>query len=147
MAFSRHELRLRAFQRAADVLYSFWEEQKDNNPRSVAVHSRVFDTLINNEYIELNRKTPGRTYREHVVPCAYIRNLAFDMYWRGQQPNEVATMIGRLLRIAYISTEQARAVDKLHKHTMPNDWDSETGSILVRLEIAGISIEDAIETT
>ena len=69
------------------------------------------------------------------------------MYWRGQQPNEVATMIGRLLRIAYISTEQARAVDKLHKHTMPNDWDSETGSILVRLEIAGISIEDAIETT
>lgn len=69
------------------------------------------------------------------------------MYWRGQQPSEVAAMIGRLLHIAYISTEQARAVDKLHKHTMPNDWDPKTGSILVRLEIAGISIEGAMEIT
>jgi hypothetical protein len=93
MAFSQQELRSRAFRRAADVLFGFWEEQRDNVPRSAAVHSRIFDTLIYNEYIELNRKAPGRTYPEHVVPCAYVRNLAFEMYWRGQLPEEVAAMI------------------------------------------------------
>jgi hypothetical protein len=90
MAFSQEELRTRAFRRVADVLYSFWEEQKDNVPRTAAVHSRLFDTLIYKEYIELNRKAPGRSYPEHVVPCAYIRNKAFEMYWEGKSPGDVA---------------------------------------------------------
>lgn len=147
MAFSQQELRSRAFRRAADVLYSYWEEQKENKPRFAAVHSRIFDTLIYNKYIELNRSAPGRTYPEHVVPCAYIRDLAFDMYWSGKQPEEVAAMIGRLLRIAYISTEQAKVVDALHKQTMPTDWDPDSGSILARLEVVGVVIEDPLEIT
>jgi len=147
MAFPKKELKLRAFRRAADVLYSFWEEQKDNLPRSAAVHSRLFDTLIYDEYIELNKKAPGRRYPEHVVPCAYIRNLAFEMYWKGESPADVAVMIGRLLRIAYISTEQARVVDAKHKHTMPPNWDPKTGSILERLELVGIPLEDPLEIT
>ncbi|SDW57649.1 hypothetical protein SAMN05421882_10176 [Nitrosomonas communis] len=147
MAFSRQELKLRAFRRAADVLYSFWEEQKDYVPRSAAVHSRLFDTLIYNEYIELNRKAPGRRYPEHVVPCAYIRNLAFEMYWHGDRPDDVAVISGRLLRIAYISAEQARAVDYLHKYTMPQNWDPRTGSITARLELVGITIEEPLEIT
>jgi len=104
------------------------------------VHSRPFDTLIYNTYIELNDKGPGRTYPEHVVPCAYIRNLAFEFYRKGKDQSHVAQMIGRLLRIAYITSEQAKALDAVHKCTMPDDWDPETDSILRRLEDAGVEI-------
>jgi len=140
MTFSYDELRRRAFERAAIALFSFWEEQKDNLPRSVAVHSRIFDTLIYNEYIELNDKTPDRTYKEHVVPCAYIRNHAFNMFWDGKTTADVATMIGRLLRIAYIRNEDQKKLDAVHKYTMPEDWNSETDSILRRLEDEGILV-------
>ena len=107
MVFTRDELKRRAFERAALALFSFWEEQKDNLPRSAAVHSRIFETLIYKEYIELNKKAPDRKYPEHVVPCAYIRNHAFNMFWEGKTTDEVADMIGRLLRIAYIKNDEA----------------------------------------
>lgn len=80
MKFTTEQLKLRAFERAAVVLYSFWEEQRENESRDVAVHSRIFDILIHGSYIEVNTPDASRTYPEHVVPCAYIRNLAFKMY-------------------------------------------------------------------
>lgn len=140
MAFTDDELRRRAFERVALALFSFWEEQKDRQPRYAAVHSRIFETLIYNEYIKLNEKATNREYPEHVVPCAYIRNHAFDMFWDGKTTNEVAAMIGRLLRIAYLSEEDARTLDAVHKDTMPDDWNPENGSILRRLEDAGIQV-------
>jgi hypothetical protein len=142
MAFTYEELRERAFNRAAIVLYSFWEEQKDNETRTAAVHSRLFETVVYNEYIELNRKSSERRYPEHVVPCAFIRNHAFKMYWDGKTPEDVAKMIGRLLRIAYIKDEQAKLLDTVHKYTMPNDWNPDSDSILRRLEDAGIELVD-----
>ena len=140
MPFTFEELRDRAFRRVADVLYSFWEEQKDAVPRSAAVHSRLFDTLVYNEYIELNKKSKERTYPEHVVPCAYIRNLAFQMYWDGRDQAAVAQMISRLLRIAYITPQEAKTLDAVHKYTMPEGWDPVDGSVLRRLEDAGIQV-------
>lgn len=145
MPFSRQQLRQRAFQRVANTLYSFWEEQKDSCPRSVAVHSRLFDTLVFNEYITMNRRSKDRSYPEHVVPCAYIRNLAFNMFWDGKEPADVAKMVERLLRIAYISTEQAKAIDALHKYSMPIDWDPDTDPITARLDLLGIKVEEPIE--
>jgi hypothetical protein len=142
MAFTYEELRERAFNRAAIVLYSFWEEQKDNEPRTAAVHSRLFETVIYNEYIELNRKSSERRYPEHVVPCAFIRDQAFKMYWDGKTSEDVAKMIGRLLRIAYIKDEQAKLLDTVHKSKMPNDWNPDSDSILRRLEDAGIELVD-----
>jgi len=141
MTFTHEELRRRAFKRAACALFSFWEEQRDNHPRSAAVHSRLFETLIYNEYIELNKKeAPDRSYPEHVVPCAYIRNHAFDMFWAGKTTDDVAAMIGRLLHIAYITKEQAEKLDAVYKSTMPKDWNPESDSILRRLEDVGINI-------
>ncbi len=140
MAFTREELRKRAFERTALALFSFWQEQKDNVPRLAAVHSRIFETLIYNEYIELNKKTADRSYTEHVVPCAYIRDLAFKMFWDGKKPDDVADMIGRLLRIAYITYGDRDKVDAVHKHTMPDDWNPENDSILRRLEDAGVEV-------
>ena len=146
MVFARDELKRRAFERAALVLFSFWEEQKDNLPRSAAVHSRIFETLIYKEYIEINEKAPDRKYPEHVVPCAYIRNHAFNMFWKGKTTDEVADMIGRLLRIAYIKNDEAKILDAVHKDTMPNDWNPECDSILRRLEDARIEVIDKKST-
>lgn len=142
MSFTYDELRKRAFERAANALHSFWEEQKDVQPRSAKVHSRIFERLIHNKYIELNKKTKDRKHPEHVVPCAYIRNLAFQMFWDGKTPKDVADMIERLLHIAYITNEDKDKVDAIHKDTMPDDWNPETDSILRRLEDAGVKVVD-----
>lgn len=142
MAFTDEELRRRAFKRVALMLFSFWEEQRDNQPRSAAVHSRLFDTLVYNEYIKLNDKAPDRQYPEHVVPCAYIRNHAFKMFWENKSPDDVAAMIGRVLRIAYIRPEDAKRLDAVHKSTMPDGWNPECDSILRRFEDEGITIAD-----
>jgi len=140
VAFTYDELRKRGFDRVAHALHSFWEEQKDDQPRAARVHSRLFETLIYNNHIELNEKTPDRMYPEHVVPCAYIRDHAFEMYWNDKTPEEVSAMIGRLLRIAYIRKEDANKLNKKHKSTMPEDWDPASDSILRRLEDARIAI-------
>jgi hypothetical protein len=146
VTFTFEELKKRSFERAALALYSFWEEQKDNEPRSAAVHSRLFETLIYNEFIEINRKSPERKYPEHVVPCAFIRDHAFQMYWDGKTPEDVGRMISRLLRIAYIKDEEAKKLDATHKYTMPIDWDPRHDSILRRLEDAEIEVIDPKET-
>ena len=143
--FTNKELRERAFNRAALMLYSFWEEQKENMPRTVSVHSRIFDTLIYDDYIVLNKKAPNRKYPEHVVPCAYIRNLAFDMYWDGKTIDDVAEMINRLLRIAYITSEEATKIDKKHQYTMPEDWKPQSDSILRRLEDEGVPLLEPLD--
>lgn len=150
--FTREELQKRAFFRTAWVLQNFWEEQQDENPRGTKadVHSRLFDTLVHEPLILIGKSTKGGGHKEHLVPCALIRNRAFEMFHDGkhrevdgrQVLEDVAEMIGTFLRIAHISPEEARLLDvelKL-KTTMPVDWSFETGSVLSRLEKAGIEL-------
>ncbi|NMM12927.1 MAG: hypothetical protein HHJ17_05185 [Rhodoferax sp.] len=142
--FTREELQKRAFFRTAWVLQNFWEEQQDENPRGTKadVHSRLFDTLVHEPLILIGKSTKGGGHKEHLVPCALIRNRAFEMFHDGKQVEDVAEMIGTFLRIAHISPDEARLLDielKL-KTTMPVDWSFETGSVLSRLEKAGIKL-------
>jgi hypothetical protein len=72
-----------------------------------------------------------------------LRNLAFEMFWSGKTVQDVAKMIGRLLRVANITQEEAKRMDitlKL-KTKMPVGWHPETGSVFARLEAAGIQLE------
>lgn len=142
--FTREELQQRAFYRVAWVLQHFWEEQQDENPRGTKadVHSRLFDTLVHDPLILIGKSKNGGGHKEHLVPCALIRNRAFEMYHDKKTVEEVAKMIGQFLRIAHISPEEARLLDvelKL-KTIMPIDWDFENGSVLRRLEKAGIEL-------
>lgn len=147
--FTQEELHQRAFERTAWVLRHFWEEQQDNVPRSAAVHSRLFDTLIYTvPVIGTSRKGGG--HKEHLVPCALLRDLAFQMFWEGESikkdvaetEKEVAKMLKRLLCIAYITPAEARFLDHdlKFKTIMPLNWNFETGSIMARLEEAGIEL-------
>lgn len=141
--YSLQQLKERSFQRVAMVLHHFWEEQKFVVPRAARVHSRVFDTLVHDSYIYVGKSKNGTGYREHLVPCVYIRDLSFEMYWSGSTVQDVAEMIGRLLRIAQISPADARRMDvELGLKTkMPSGWHPKTGSVFARLEKAGIFLE------
>ena len=53
--FTKEELAYRGCQRAAMALYSFWEEQRYDAryQNEAGVHSRIFESLIPDVYIEL----------------------------------------------------------------------------------------------
>ncbi len=136
------ELRARGFRRITAALWSFWEEQKDIVPRAAYVHSRIFDTLIHDPLITVGTSRSGGGHREHVVPCAYIRDLAFDMFWNGASQGDVERTVARLLRIAHIHPEEAKRLDRTSglKTTMPPNWNPTTDSILARLDAVGIRL-------
>ena len=140
--FTKEELAYRGCQRAAMALYSFWEEQRYDAryQNEAGVHSRIFESLIPDVYIELNSRAGDRTYGEHVVSCAYIRDLSFKMYRENASMDDVAKMISKLLKIAYITEEQRKKVDSIHKYSMPENWNWKTDSILERLVIAGVEV-------
>jgi len=56
---------------------------------------------------------------------------------------EVEKMIERLLKIAYITSDEARQVDEKYKDNMPDGWvDDETkSSITARLDEFGINLK------
>jgi hypothetical protein len=144
--FTEEELQKRAFYRIAWVLWHFWEEQKDDPKQRADVHSRLFDTLIHRPLILIGESINGGGHYEHLVPCALLRDRAFEMFHHGNRGedaiNDVAKMLERFLRVAHISREEARLLD--HglglKTTMPKDWDFETGSVMRRLEEAKIAL-------
>lgn len=139
---SDDELRANGFHRVAYVLWSYWKEQKDIVPRAARVHSRLFDTLIHTPLITLGTSSNGSGHIEHVVPCVVIRDEAFAMFWEGKPLDDVEKMVGRLLRIAHITKEEARHIDYQLglKTSMPPGWDLETGAITARLDAGGIAL-------
>jgi hypothetical protein len=140
--FTQEELQQRSFYRAAWVLWHFWEEQQDDPKQEARVHSRLFDTLVHAPLIFVGQSKNGSGHIEHLVPCALIRDQAFHMFHNGKSKEDVAVMIGRFLKIAHITREEAKHLDHVlkFKTTMPADWDFETGSVMRRLEIAEIEL-------
>lgn len=145
--FTEAELRQRAFERAAWVLRHYWEEQQDDVKREARVHTRLFDSLVPDCHIVTGKSKNGGGHKEHLVPCVLLRNRAFEMYWDGQTEKDVAEMLGKFLRIAKITRAEAHYLDhelfkgiKL-KTDMPAVWNWETGSVMARLEEAGIELE------
>lgn len=149
--FTQEQLRQRAFERAAWVLRHFWEEQLHDEKREARVHTRLFDPLIHKGLITEGKSLEGGGHVEHLVPCALLRDHAFKIFWKGKDENrdisetekEVAELLGRFLRIAHITPAEARRLDHELglKTTMPDGWNFETGSVMARLEKAGIKLE------
>lgn len=140
--FSEEELRQRSFERAAYVLRHFWEEQQDDPDRNARVSTRIFDHLVYEKYISLGKSAKGTGRIEHLVPCALLRDRAFEMYWAGKTVKDVAEMLGRFLRVAHITPAEADILDHDlgHKTTMPADWNWETGLVTARLDAANIRL-------
>jgi hypothetical protein len=140
--FSDDELKKRAFERTAWVLKHCYDEQAEEFTGEARLHSRLFDTLIPDVYVFIGKSAAAVVateqgklpYREHVVPCAYIRNLSFKLYSEGKTVDDVASMVKRLLNIAFITPDEAKLIDKKHKATMPDDWSWMEDSVTRRLD-------------
>lgn len=141
--FTYEQLRQRSFERSAWVLRHFWEEQRDDPNGEARVHSRLFDRLVPQQHIYVGRSIKGGGHLEHLVPCALLRDRAFEMYRDGRTETEVAEMLGRFLRVAHITCAEANRLDNELglKTKMPDGWDFETGSVLARLQAGGIELE------
>jgi hypothetical protein len=143
--FSDDALKRRAFERIAWVLKHFYDEQAEDFKGDASLHTRVFETLIFPKYIEIiwkseNLKPGDNGYKEHVVPCAYIRNIAFRMYHDGRTEDDVAKMVRRILKIALLTPDEANRVDQKYKIAMPDSWDYTKDSITARLDEYGIKL-------
>ena len=129
--FSSQELKNRAFRRAAQVLYEHWEE-------GTGAHTRLFETLIPESYVLIGRSSKGDSHREHVVPCAWIRDRSIELFEQGKSIDEVARFIETHLKVVKISEEERSLLDFEMglKTTMPSGW--EPGDVMSRLTAAGI---------
>jgi hypothetical protein len=140
--YSAEQLRQRAFDRAAWVLKHYWEEQQDDEKKEARVHTRLFDPLVPYCHIEIGKSKNGGGHKEHLIPCVMLRDHAFKMYWDNRSEADVAKMLSKFLRIANITSAEARHLDHVLglKTKMPDGWDFETGSVMARLEVAGIEL-------
>lgn len=76
------------------------------------------------------------------MPCALVRDQAFQMFFAGKGPEDVAAMLERTLKVAMITSEEAYKLDhelKL-KTRMPEEWCFDTGPVTARLDKAGIKL-------
>ena len=131
--YSKEELKYRQCKRVAVVLHGHWEE-------GTGAHSRLFETLVADCYVMDGESIKGNDRREHVVPCALIRDECFKMYDQGYSIEAVTREILRHLRIVKISSEEANHIDKKLglKTTMPDDWVFGQGDPLDRLHKGGV---------
>jgi hypothetical protein len=134
--YSNDQKKARAIRRIAEVIHGHYEEG------ATGIHSRIFEVLIYDEYVENGQSINGGNYREHVVPCALIRNECLTMYINGKTIADVVNMIDRHLRIVRITPEEARHMD--HglglKDKMPDGWRFGIDDPLARLHKAGIKL-------
>lgn len=135
-------LRKRMFERAARVLHHYWVDQKHSADQAARISTRIFDHLFHHSQLLYGSSAHGATYKEHLVPCALVRDQALKMFFAGSNVGEVAVMLERTLKIAMITSEQAYQIDhvKRLKTRMPEGWCFETGPVTARLDEAGIKL-------
>lgn len=148
--FSEEQLRQRKYERVAWVIRHIWEELQDDPKRESKMHSRLFEVLIGDP-VHFGKSIKGGGHTEHLVPCALLRDRAFQMYWEGKDINrdisavekDVAKMLEKFLAIADIHPTEAELLDyKLSLKTkMPKGWDWETGLVDARLIEAKIILD------
>ena len=133
--YTQEEIEFRAFQRAAYVIQSCWEDGS-------GIHTRLFDLLIPDRFIEKGESVKGRAHREHVVPCVLIVNECKSMFAHGRSIDDVAKAIQDHLFIVRISKDEAKLLDVALqlKTTMPEGWVFGESSPFARIKSAGIQL-------
>lgn len=134
MKFTPDQIKQRRIRRLAEVIFDHWEEQS-------GMDTRYFDhPYIHDVYVLDGQSTDGGEYREHVVPRLYLRDRCLEMYENNATINEVAIVLYANLRIVKITPEQAAALNKKYKNTMPDGWTIGKNDPMERLHAVGICI-------
>lgn len=143
----REEKISRAFLRLVRYLRELAEE--DPSHGTARAHSRIFDYFIPKDWIPRGASRriacpDQKRHKEHVVPCAYMRQHCLQQIRDGKPLDQVAAFARRCLAIVDITIEESERLDCSPpkglglKDTMPANWDPESGNIYVRLMAADI---------
>lgn len=124
---------------------------------AVTHHSRPVEFFFSNTDIYLGRTdaAPSKgAHPEHVVPCAFIRDLFLD-YFKSRKlvvddtedttyANDLVKTMNRIIGVAHISQAQKKILDankeRSMKTKMPENWDPLTDDIFARLTTHGWGI-------
>lgn len=108
-------------------------------------HTRIAEYCVRNAVVQHNAKSPSRTYREHVVPCAVLRNTATAAFETGASVRDVAEWIESMMVVAWIGKAEARQLDcdLGLQDRMPPDSKPATGCRYARLHVARITFTPA----
>jgi hypothetical protein len=136
-AFSQEAMKARAFIRIANVLKEHAEEGR-------FPHSRIFETLMPDEWIISGKSVNGGGWREHVVPCAYLARQCIHAFENGASVDAIAVLLEKYLKIVHITPAERHVIDfELgYRSTMPGNWVFGEGAPLQRLIEAKIVLEE-----
>ena len=117
-------------------------------------NSRIFSHMLHPEKdfvflgTSLEATKESRLHPEHVVPCAVLIAECCRLISEGQTNEDVAKLLKKHWKIAYVTKEQANLIDYGHKwkSTMPPGWNFETGNTLRRFELANIQLINVSST-
>lgn len=110
--------------------------------RRGGLHTRIFSHILNPEldYVcagisrEALEADRSARYFEHIVPCrTLIVELRRLVACNERSADEIASMLMKHWKVALITKDQAREIDRHYKSEMPEGWTFETGDTMVRL--------------
>lgn len=132
---TQSEKKLRAIKRLAEIFRDHWEEGRVGS-------TRIFEHVIPDEWLICGQSSSGGKCREHVVPCALIRDQSIKMYQEGKLIEDIENMIEKHLAIVLISAQERYILDNKcgWKTKMPNGWSFGSDDPFARLTLAGIKI-------
>ncbi|MDH5205188.1 MAG: hypothetical protein OEW36_05960 [Hylemonella sp.] len=113
-------------------------------------HSRVFNYFLHPEgdFVGAGQSQEvingEPVHPEHVVPCAVLIEESCRLLEKGVSETEIARLLSKHWKIAYISKAQAAHIDSKEglnlKNSMPDGWHFESGDTYERLKRAGITL-------
>jgi hypothetical protein len=137
----RSEIPHRAFMRAARYLRRIHTE-------GAPADSRVVELFIHDSFVPHGKGKNGSGHREHVVPCAYLRDKSVAMYRDGASIADVSAFLKDHVVIIEITPYEKDLLDNGEKlggiglkDRMPDGWDFSTGCIFDRLHLAKIEFD------
>ncbi len=140
-AYDENARRDRAFVRLARYYRQMLSE-------GMSQHTRVPDFFIPVGFIPHGRSHAGIGHREHVVPCAILRETAIRYFQEERSLDDVVKMLKKWLVIVRIRKDERDLLDKGDaplKHRMPPDWNEEIGCIYARLHEKGIAFDSPVK--
>lgn len=121
--FTDEERVRRAFNRLATILAEQWEEGKEGSEWG---HTRIFETIIPEDFVRAGDSQDGIDHREHAVPCAVLLVESYNMFNAGQTVADVSEFLRQNLKIYRISKREQEKLDSKSglnlKQTMPDGW-------------------------
>lgn len=104
-------------------------------------HTRAFECFVPDSLLPQGQSHAGGGHREHVVPCALLRDRCIELLRAGLPVEQVAEWMRPYLAIVVITPDEAKKMDFEIglKTRMPPGWRFDEDCIFDRLHVAGIA--------